>query len=283
MATDDEEVDKAAVAFGAQVVRTDEAVDEKVKRNESKKSDTEKKEQKYSAIRRASFAYSKAKSFFFDTNESSRDFDVVVVVDADELFVEAHHIEITADAVINSEACSATSTRMRSSDMSKDERRAFCAVDGEGYVKRVFTDESSDDGNGQNAQSTDQSSDAESLDSPTSPLGGDTNGDALFLSKQKTETVVVEVGVRAYTARCLSQFGDGSNSKKKDSDKSPKKYAVSDEVSDDLLAQDPTFEALRLGWMVKSVKSSDKNLGGLKTQRSLDAVAAGIGSAGNRK
>jgi hypothetical protein len=86
--------------------------------------------------------------------------------------------------------------------------------------------------------------------------------------------VGVEVGVRSYLTSALLEIIDGAptgptNQKPSDSSE-PKRVS-------DLLRNDPTREALRLGWRVAAVRAEARNrLGGLKTQRSLDARNAEI-------
>ena len=100
VATDEDDVQSAAVGFGAVVVRVD-PYEEGMSARHAKRDKSTQKE--YSAIGAAAFALRKAQALFLKSTdpEDRTEFDVVVVIDADELFVQAHHIEITADAVIN--------------------------------------------------------------------------------------------------------------------------------------------------------------------------------------
>jgi hypothetical protein len=73
---------------------------------------------------------------------------------------------------------------------------------------------------------------------------------------------------RAKRRTCSSASGDEENGEKAKNERR--------RLDDDL---GPTREALLLGWRVAAVRSeesSDRNLGGLKTQRSLDAKNARI-------
>jgi len=93
-------------------------------------------------------------------------------------------------------------------------------------------------------------------------------------SKSKTvfadadsDSVVVEVGVRSYIAaallRVLDDGQDGCETSEEDK--------INDEVR-----HDPSREALRKhGWRVKAVKSLERELGGVKSMKSLDAAVAG--------
>ena len=82
-----------------------------------------------------------------------------------------------------------------------------------------------------------------------------------------SDSVVVEVGVRSYIAaallRVLDDGQDGCETSEEDK--------INDEVR-----HDPSREALRKhGWRVKAVKSLERELGGVKSMKSLDAAVAG--------
>ena len=324
VATDDDAVETAALAFGARVVRVD----------EKRRSEKELKNG-FASVAAAGRA----------TAATRRAFDAGVVVDADEAFVEAHHIERVADAVIDSDAQSATCVRARDAlDARNDHGRVFLLVADltpanatpktprrARYVTRVFSEmdasvprrdasfstaaRDEDDENGKAESPT-----REQSHSPKSPLASSRSEDARAsrLSSKKNDAkkdksvFCVEVGVRSYVASALLEVLELSSSKKgkkiaiktasdaslghrhRDEDEAFRakrrtcSSASGDEengereknerrrLDDDL---GPTFEALLLGWRVAAVRSeesSDRNLGGLKTQRSLDAKNARI-------
>jgi hypothetical protein len=326
VATDDDAVETAALAFGARVVRVD----------EKRRSEKELKN-RFASVAAAARA----------TAATRRAFDAVVVVDADEAFVEAHHIERVADAVIDSDAQSATCVRARDAfDARNDHGRVFLLVADltpanatpktprrARYVTRVFSEmdasvpssrdasfstaaRDEDDENGKAESPT-----REQSHSPKSPLASSREEDARAscssskkndAKKDKSVFFGVEVGVRSYVASALLETLELSSSKKgkkiaiktasdaslghrhRDEDEAFRakrrtcSSASGDEengekeknerrrLDDDL---GPTREALLLGWRVAAVRSeesSDRNLGGLKTQRSLDAKNARI-------
>jgi GTP:adenosylcobinamide-phosphate guanylyltransferase len=322
VATDDDAVETAALAFGARVVRVD----------EKRRSEKELKN-RFASVAAAARA----------TAATRRAFDAVVVVDADEAFVEAHHIERVADAVIDSDAQSATCVRARDAlDARNDHGRVFLVVAEPTpanatpktprrarYVTRVFSEmdasvprrdasetaaRDEDDENGKAESPT-----REQSHSPKSPLASSRSEDArasrLSFTKndaKKDKSVGVEVGVRSYVASALFETLELSSSKKgneikiKTASDASLGHSLCDEDEafrakrrtcssasgdeengengknerrrlDDHLG--PTREALLLGWRVAAVRSeesSDRNLGGLKTQRSLDAKNARI-------
>ena len=94
VATDDDAVETTALAFGARVVRVD---DTKTKTKNEKN-----RNRFFGSVAGAARALAAS---------NAAAFDVVAVVDADEAFVEAHHIERVADAVVNSDAEIATLCR----------------------------------------------------------------------------------------------------------------------------------------------------------------------------
>jgi hypothetical protein len=324
VATDDDAVETAALAFGARVVRVD----------EKRRSEKELKN-RFASVAAAARA----------TAATRRAFDAVVVVDADEAFVEAHHIERVADAVIDSDAQSATCVRARDAlDARNDHGRVFLVVAEPTpanatpktprrarYVTRVFSEmdasvprrdasfstaaRDEDDENGKAESPT-----REQSHSPKSPLASSRSEDARAsrLSSKKNDAkkdksvFCVEVGVRSYVASALLETLELSSSKKgneikiKTASDASLGHSLCDEdeafrakrrtcssasgdeengeseknerrrPDDDL---GPTREALLLGWRVAAVRSeesSDRNLGGLKTQRSLDAKNARI-------
>ena len=324
VATDDDAVETAALAFGARVVRVD----------EKRRSEKELKN-RFASVAAAARA----------TAATRRAFDAVVVVDADEAFVEAHHIERVADAVIDSDAQSATCVRARDAfDTRNDAGRVFLVVaeptratpktmttsveTRARYVARVFseTDASAEaarfEEDEENESGRRASRSRERSRSPKSPLASsreeDKNASASRASSKKDDakkkkeaffSVGVEVGVRSYVASALLETLELCEQKKvtiktassaslgrgpRDEDdfffakRRTRSSASGDEADgeeeknqrrrrDDDLG--PTREALLLGWRVAAVRSeesSDRNLGGLKTQRSLDAKNARI-------
>jgi CMP-2-keto-3-deoxyoctulosonic acid synthetase len=90
VATDDDRVASAVEALGARVVRVPAT--------------------RGGSAERCAAAYGELRRRANATQEDA-DFDVVVAVDCDEAFVEAHHIERVADAVVNSDAEIATLCR----------------------------------------------------------------------------------------------------------------------------------------------------------------------------
>ena len=326
VATDDDAVETAALAFGARVVRVD----------EKRRSEKELKN-RFASVAAAARA----------TAATRRAFDAVVVVDADEAFVEAHHIERVADAVIDSDAQSATCVRARDAlDARNDHGRVFLLVADltpadatpktprrARYVTRVFSEmdasvprrdasfstaaRDEDDENGKAESST-----REQSHSPKSPLASSRSEDAYAsrssftkndAKKDKSVFFGVEVGVRSYVASALLETLELSSSKKgkkvkiktacdaslghrhrdiQDEAFSAKRRTCSSASGDEENGENeknerrrlddhlgPTLEALLLGWRVVAVRSeesSDRNLGGLKTQRSLDAKNARI-------
>ena len=90
VATDDDRVASAVEALGARVVRVPAT--------------------RGGSAERCAAAYGELRRRANATREDA-DFDVVVAVDCDEAFVEAHHIERVADAVVNSDAEIATLCR----------------------------------------------------------------------------------------------------------------------------------------------------------------------------
>ena len=182
-------------------------------------------------------------------------FDVVAVVDADEAFVEAHHIERVADAVINGEAQSATCTRdvADAAEARNDAGRVFvraengaCAASGYATVASVFVAGTDADRHG-------------------------------ALADETSVFVGVEVGVRSYLTSALLEIIDGApprTNQPEGSERSARGFRNRDA---DITRNDPTREALRLGWRVAAVRAEARNrLGGFKTQRSLDARNAEI-------
>ena len=325
VATDDDAVETTALAFGARVVRVDDTKTSRKTKNENRF---------FGSVAGAARALAAS---------NAAAFDVVAVVDADEAFVEAHHIELVADAVINAEAQSATCTRdvADAADARNDAGRNFVraengasAASGYATVASVFikagTDADrlgeplADDASGslslslfeQDANDTNgssdglsptASSDSDSPTSPTSPRRTREEREARSVAKNfrstssaetaspksperaprttsnvETSTFVgVEVGVRSYLTSALLEIIDGApprtNQKPFDSSErsAPKRRGFRNES--DLLRNDPTREALRLGWRVAAVRAEARNrLGGLKTQRSLDARNAEI-------
>ena len=323
VATDDDAVETAALAFGARVVRVDE------KRRSEKQS-----KNRFASVAAAARA----------TAATRRAFDAVVVVDADEAFVEAHHIERVADAVIDSDAQSATCVRARDAlDARNDHGRVFLLVADltpanatpktprrARYVTRVFSEmdasvprrdasfstaaRDEDDENGKAESPT-----REQSHSPKSPLASSREEDACASrssftkndAKKDKSVFCVEVGVRSYVASALLEVLELSSSKKgkkikiktsseflghrhRDEDEAfrAKRRTCSSASGDEENGENeenerrrlddhlgPTREALLLGWRVAAVRSeesSDRNLGGLKTQRSLDAKNARI-------
>ena len=322
VATDDDAVETAALAFGARVVRVD----------EKRRSEKELKN-RFASVAAAARA----------TAATRRAFDAVVVVDADEAFVEAHHIERVADAVIDSDAQSATCVRARDAfDARNDAGRVFLVVaeptratpktmttsveTRARYVARVFSE--TDASRARDAYEENENGRAsptrERSRSPKSPLASsreeDKNASASRASSKKDDakkkkeaffSVGVEVGVRSYVASALLETLELCEQKKKKitiktassaslghgprvedefffAKRRTRSSASGDEADgeeeknqrrrrDDHLG--PTREALLLGWRVAAVRSeesSDRNLGGLKTQRSLDAKNARI-------
>ena len=327
VATDDDAVETTALAFGARVVRVDDTKTSRKTKNENRF---------FGSVAGAARALAAS---------NAAAFDVVAVVDADEAFVEAHHIELVADAVINAEAQSATCTRdvVDAADARNDAGRNFVravyiygasAASGYATVASVFdagTDADrlgeplADDASGslslslfeQDANDTNgssdglsptASSDSDSPTSPTSPRRTREEREARNVAKNfrstssaetaspksperaprttsnvETSTFVgVEVGVRSYLTSALLEIIDGApprtNQKPFDSsERSAPKRQSGFRNESDLLRNDPTREALRLGWRVAAVRAEARNrLGGLKTQRSLDARNAEI-------
>ena len=324
VATDDDAVETTALAFGARVVRVDDTKTSRKTKNENRF---------FGSVAGAARALAAS---------NAAAFDVVAVVDADEAFVEAHHIERVVDAVINAEAQSATCTRdvVDAADARNDAGRNFVraengasAASGYATVASVFdagTDADrlgalADDASGslslslfeQDANDTNgssdglsptASSDSDSPTSPTSPRRTREEREARSVAKNfrtsssaetaspksperaprttsnvETSTFVgVEVGVRSYLTSALLEIIDGApprtNQKPFDSsERSAPKRQSGFRNESDLLRNDPTREALRLGWRVAAVRAEARNrLGGLKTQRSLDARNAEI-------
>jgi len=327
VATDDDAVETTALAFGARVVRVDDTKTSRKTKNENRF---------FGSVAGAARALAAS---------NAAAFDVVAVVDADEAFVEAHHIELVADAVINAEAQSATCTRdvADAADAQNDAGRNFVravyiygasAASGYATVASVFDagtdadrlgepladdasgslslslfEQDADDTNGSSdGLSPTASSDSDSPTSPTSPRRTREEREARNVAKNfrstsfaetaspksrseraprttsnvETSTFVgVEVGVRSYLTSALLEIIDGApprtNQKPFDSSErsAPKRRGFRNES--DLLRNDPTREALRLGWRVAAVRAEARNrLGGLKTQRSLDARNAEI-------
>ena len=324
VATDDDAVETTALAFGARVVRVD---DTKTKTKNEKN-----RNRFFGSVAGAARALAAS---------NAAAFDVVAVVDADEAFVEAHHIERVADAVINAEAQSATCTRdvVDAADARNDAGRVFVraengasAASGYATVASVFeagTDADSlgalaDDASGslslslfeQDASDTNgscrdglsptASSDSDSPTSPTSPrrtreerrrarsvaknfrtssfaetASPKSRQERAPRTTSNVETSVfvgVEVGVRSYLTSALLEIIDGApprtNQKPEGSERSARGFRNRDA---DITRNDPTREALRLGWRVAAVRAEARNrLGGVKTQRSLDARNAEI-------
>ena len=238
VATDDDAVETTALAFGARVVRVD---DTKTKTKNEKN-------------RNRFFGSVAGARALVASNAAA--FDVVAVVDADEAFVEAHHIERVADAVINGEAQSATCTR----DVAD-------AADARNDAGRVFV------------RAENGASAASGYATVASVFVAGTDADRHGALADETSVFVgVEVGVRSYLTSALLEIIDGApprtNQKPEGSERSARGFRNRDA---DITRNDPTREALRLGWRVAAVRAEARNrLGGFKTQRSLDARNAEI-------
>ena len=182
-------------------------------------------------------------------------FDVVAVVDADEAFVEAHHIERVADAVINGEAQSATCTR----DVAD-------AAEARNDAGRVFV------------RAENGASAASGYATVASVFVAGTDADRHGALADETSVFVgVEVGVRSYLTSALLEIIDGAPPRTNQKPEGSEMSARGFRNDADLMRNDPTREALRLGWRVAAVRAEARNrLGGFKTQRSLDARNAEI-------
>ena len=239
VATDDDAVETTALAFGARVVRVD---DTKTKTKNEKN-----RNRFFGSVAGAARALAAS---------NAAAFDVVAVVDADEAFVEAHHIERVADAVINGEAQSATCTR----DVAD-------AADARNDAGRVFV------------RAENGASAASGYATVASVFVAGTDADRHGALADETSVFVgVEVGVRSYLTSALLEIIDGApprtNQKPEGSERSARGFRNRDA---DITRNDPTREALRLGWRVAAVRAEARNrLGGFKTQRSLDARNAEI-------
>jgi GTP:adenosylcobinamide-phosphate guanylyltransferase len=238
VATDDDAVETTALAFGARVVRVD---DTKTKTKNEKN-----RNRFFGSVAGAARALAAS---------NAAAFDVVAVVDADEAFVEAHHIERVADAVINGEVQSATCTRdvVDAAEARNDAGRVLVraengasAASGYATVASVFVAGTDADRHG-------------------------------ALADETSVFVGVEVGVRSYLTSALLEIIDGAPPRTNAPEGSERSERRGFRNDADLMRNDPTREALRLGWRVAAVRAEARNrLGGLKTQRSLDARNAEI-------
>jgi hypothetical protein len=97
------------------------------------------------------------------------------------------------------------------------------------------------------------------------------------LADETSVFVGVEVGVRSYLTSALLEIIDGAPPRTNAPEGSERSERRGFRNDADLMRNDPTREALRLGWRVAAVRAEARNrLGGLKTQRSLDARNAEI-------
>ena len=236
VATDDDVVETTALAFGARVVRVDDTKTRKTK-NENRF---------FGSVAFAARALAAS---------NAAAFDVVAVVDADEAFVEAHHIERVADAVINAEAQSATCTR----DVAD-------AADARNDAGRVFV------------RAENGASAASGYATVASVFVAGTDADRHGALADETSVFVgVEVGVRSYLTSALLEIIDGAPPRTNQKPEGSERSARGFRNDADLMRNDPTREPLRLGWRVAAVRAEARNrLGGFKTQRSLDARNAEI-------
>jgi 3-deoxy-manno-octulosonate cytidylyltransferase (CMP-KDO synthetase) len=123
VATDDERIAKAVRDHGGEVIMTDGACETSLERclevvnrllRRASKWNPEENE------RRLVISWTK-------TNQGVGDFDVVVCIDADEPFVQPHHIETAADLVINSDAVVGTLVRPGANEEVRTNTRAAVA------------------------------------------------------------------------------------------------------------------------------------------------------------
>ena len=107
VATDDERIAKAVRDHGGEVIMTDAACETSLERCLEVVNRLRRRASKWNARKKRGDSSSAEKQ----TTKASGDFDVVVCIDADEPFVQPHHIETAADLVINSDAVVGTLVR----------------------------------------------------------------------------------------------------------------------------------------------------------------------------
>ena len=108
VATDDERIAKAVRDHGGEVIMTDGACETSLERCLEVVNRLRRRASKWNARKKRGDDSSSADN---KTTKASGDFDVVVCIDADEPFVQPHHIETAADLVINSDAVVGTLVR----------------------------------------------------------------------------------------------------------------------------------------------------------------------------
>lgn len=107
VATDDERIAKAVRDHGGEVIMTDGACETSLERCLEVVNRLRRRASKWNARKKGRDSSSVEKQ----TTKASGDFDVVVCIDADEPFVQPHHIETAADLVVNSDAVVGTLVR----------------------------------------------------------------------------------------------------------------------------------------------------------------------------
>ena len=120
VATDDERIAKAVRDHGGEVIMTDGACETSLERCLEVVNRLRRRASKWNARKKRGDSSSAEKQ----TTKASGDFDVVVCIDADEPFVQPHHIETAADLVINSDAVVGTLVRPGANEEVRTNTRA---------------------------------------------------------------------------------------------------------------------------------------------------------------
>ena len=120
VATDDERIAKAVRDHGGEVIMTDAACETSLERCLEVVNRLRRRANKWNAKKKRGDSSSAENK----TTKASGDFDVVVCIDADEPFVQPHHIETAADLVINSDAVVGTLVRPGANEEVRTNTRA---------------------------------------------------------------------------------------------------------------------------------------------------------------
>lgn len=120
VATDDERIAKAVRDHGGEVIMTDGACETSLERCLEVVNRLRRRASKWNARKKGRDSSSVEKQ----TTKASGDFDVVVCIDADEPFVQPHHIETAADLVVNSDAVVGTLVRPGANEEVRTNTRA---------------------------------------------------------------------------------------------------------------------------------------------------------------
>lgn len=120
VATDDERIAKAVRDHGGEVIMTDAACETSLERCLEVVNRLRRRASKWNQRKKGRDSSSAEKK----TTKASGDFDVVVCIDADEPFVQPHHIETAADLVINSDAVVGTLVRPGANEEVRTNTRA---------------------------------------------------------------------------------------------------------------------------------------------------------------